>query len=442
MQSTPAPDPASWVPVAHDSDFPLQNLPYGLFQTPDRPPAVGVAIGDHVLDLAAIHEAGLFVETALKKENVFARPSLNPFMARGRSAWTQARQRITELLSTDCPILRDNRQLRTKALVPAENVQMLLPVQIGDFTDFYSSKEHATNVGTMFRDPQNALLPNWLHLPVAYHGRSSTVFVSGVNIHRPVGQSKPDQADSPTVGPTKLLDFELEMGFFLGLGNDPGQPISTDRAAQHIFGMVLLNDWSARDIQKWEYVPLGPFLGKSFATSISPWVVTLDALEPFRVPGPTQQPPVLPYLRYQGDWAYDINLEAYLQTPDLAEPFRITATNFKHMYWNMLQQLAHHTINGTAMRTGDLCGSGTISGPTEGSRGSMLEICWKGTKPITLPDGQQRSFFADGDTVILKGWCQTETHRIGFGQVRATILPPIPSRDRKGAGDPHSDPRP
>ncbi len=413
----------SWVEVSPGSDFPIQNLPYGVFQRGKLPSSVGVAIGEQILDLGALHNAGLFGDTCLSGENVFAADSLNAFMAMGRQAWTEARARISSLLQADNPRLRDDTELRKRALVPASDVRMRLPVAIGDFTDFYSSKEHATNVGTMFRDPKKALLPNWLHLPVGYHGRSGTVFVSGEDIRRPFGQTKADDADAPSYGPSRLLDFELEMGFFVGTGNEPGRQVSTGEAADRIFGMVLLNDWSARDIQKWEYVPLGPFLGKSFATSISPWVVTMDALAPFRVPGPIQEPEVLPYLRQDGNGAFDIKLEAYLQSATMTEPVRLTATNFKYLYWSMFQQLAHHTVNGTRMRTGDLCGSGTISGPTEESRGSMLEICWKGTRPITLPDGTQRKFLADGDTLIIKGWCEGQGQRIGFGSVSATVLP-------------------
>ncbi len=413
----------SWVDVSSDSDFPIQNLPYGIFDANDSQLRVGVAIGASVLDLAAIHEAGLFSNTLLANVNVFASSNLNAFMGQGREAWTQARQRISELLSADNPTLRDNADLRDRAMKPMSQVNLLMPVAVGDFTDFYSSKEHATNVGIMFRGKDNALMPNWLHLPVGYHGRASTVFVSGVDIHRPKGQTKADEADAPSYGASRLLDFELEMGFFLGTGNKPGEPITIDKTKDHIFGMVLLNDWSARDIQKWEYVPLGPFLGKSFATSISPWVVTMDALEPFRVAGPKQDPQPLPHLGFDGAGAFDIQLQAFIQSEKMSEPMRLTATNYKHLYWNMFQQLAHHTSNGTGMRTGDLCGSGTISGPTEDSRGSMLEICWKGTQPITLPDGSERKFFADGDTVIINGWCEGEGYRVGFGDVRAKILP-------------------
>ena len=412
----------SWVEVPEDSDFPIQNLPYGVMRR-GGVASVCTAIGEFAVDLAALHDAGLFSNTPMDTNNVFRAASLNALMAKGRPAWTAARNRISELLRSDNRLLRGDQSLRKKVMVPLADVDMLLPVEIGDFTDFYSSKEHATNVGTMFRGADKALMPNWVHLPVGYHGRSGTVFVSGVDVHRPMGQTKADDADAPTFGPSRLLDFELEMGFFVGQGNQPGTCVSTRDAPDHIFGMVLLNDWSARDIQKWEYVPLGPFLGKSFATSISPWVVTLDALEPFRTAGPTQDPPVLPHLQCEGDGAYDIDLQAFVQAADMEKPMRLTRTNFKYMYWNMYQQLAHHTCNGTGMRVGDLCGSGTISGSAEDSRGSMLEICWKGTKPITLPNGAERKFFADGDTVIIKGHCQGDGYRVGFGEVRATILP-------------------
>ena len=419
MAATPGASATSWVDVPAGSDFPIQNLPYGVIQKAEGLPAVGTAIGDHVLDLAALYDAGL-----LPGEDVFSEPSLNAFMEEGRDIWTAVRSRLIDLLADGGdPALRENDALCKRALLPMDSVRMLLPVAIGDFTDFYSSREHATNVGIMFRGKENALMPNWLHLPVGYHGRSSTIFPSGTDIRRPCGQTKADDADAPSYGPSRLLDFELEMGFFVGKGNEPGTRISTNQAADHIFGMVLLNDWSARDIQKWEYQPLGPFLGKSFGTSISPWVVTMDALAPFRVPAPSQDPDVLPYLSCAGDQAYDIKLEAFIQSKKMAEPMRITATNFKHMYWTMVQQLAHHTVNGTAMRCGDLCGSGTISGPTDDSRGSMLEICWKGTKPLTLPDGSERKFFADGDTVIIRGWCEGGGVRIGFGEARGTILP-------------------
>jgi fumarylacetoacetase len=305
------------------------------------------------------------------------------------------------------------------------DVKMLLPVRIPNYTDFYSSREHATNVGIMMRGKDNALMPNWLHLPVAYHGRASSIVVSGTDVRRPCGQMKADDADAPTFGPSRSLDFELELGLLIGQGNELGQPISTAKAAEHVFGMVLVNDWSARDIQKWEYQPLGPFLAKNFATSISPWVVTLDALEPFRIAGPKQDPEPLPYLRCTGDWAYDIHLEITLQSAKMAEPVRISATNSKHLYWNLCQQIAHHTSGGCNLQTGDLLASGTISGPTPDSLGSMLELAWKGTRPIALPGGETRSFLQDGDRVTMTGWCQGDGYRIGFGEVTGRVLPAV-----------------
>ena len=431
MNPTNDPNLKSWLPVLSESDFPIQNLPYGIFRRQRGSEAtrqrVGVAIGEFVLDLAAVHEAGLFGSTPVGDENVFAQSSLNPFMSLGREAWSAVRGRVSELLREDCRALRDDAKLRGAAVVPQSDVEMLMPIEVGGFVDFYASKEHATNVGTMFRGKENALMPNWVHLPVGYNGRANTVIVSGVDIRRPMGQTKADDADMPSYGPCRLLDMELEMGYVVGAGSRHGSPISTAEAANHLFGMVLLNDWSARDIQKWEYQPLGPFLGKSFATSISPWVVTLDALEPFRTAGPTQDPPVLPYLQFDGDGAYDLNLEVTLQSEQMAErgvaPLRITRTNFKNMYWNGVQMLAHLTVNGCNVRPGDLFGSGTVSGEAEDSRGSMLELCWKGTKPLTLPSGEERKFLADGDTVTLRGWCSGDGYRVGFGECTAKVLP-------------------
>jgi len=296
-----------------------------------------------------------------------------------------------------------------------------LPIHIGDYTDFYSSREHATNVGVMFRDPANALLPNWLHLPVGYHGRASSIIVSGTPVHRPNGQTMPDGADRPVYGPTKQLDFELEMGFVIGKETHLGDTISTEQAEDYIFGLMLFNDWSARDIQKWEYVPLGPFLAKNFASTISPWIVTLEALEPFRVNGPEQDPDVLPYLKFEGNKNYDIHLSVDITTKNGVNQ-QVSKSNFKYMYWNMCQQLAHHTVNGCNVRIGDLLASGTISGPTPDSYGSMLEICWKGTKPVEMPDGTQRKFIENYDTVSLRGWCENDDIRIGFGPCDAQIL--------------------
>src|SRR5262249_45401168 len=395
----------SFIPVAPESHFPIQNLPYGVFQRrSEHTPAIGVAIGDFVLDLAFLDEQNLLSTHSLAGRRVFVERTLNAFMSLGPAAWREAREKISQLLRDDEPTLRDNAPLRERALVPMADLQMLLPVEIGDYSDFYSSREHASNVGAMLRGPDKALMPNWLHLPVAYHGRASSVVVSGTDIHRPLGQTKADDADRPILGPSRNVDFELETGFFIGPGNHLGEPIPIERAPEHIFGVVLVNDWSARDIQKWEYVPLGPFLAKNFATSISPWIVPMDALEPFRTAGPVQEPQPLPYLQTTGDWSYDIRLEAWLQSEQLDQPCCISRSNFRYLYWNLCQQLAHHTVNGCNVRPGDLLASGTISGPTPESYGSLLELAWKGTRPLTLPNGDQRSFLQDGDCLSLTAW--------------------------------------
>jgi len=415
----------SFVDVPADSHFSMHNLPFGAFRPrPGTPPRIGVAIGDHVLDLSVLAEKNLFTGPELSGTRVFHEPVLNAFMAMGRPAWSEARQRITELLGDDDPTLRDDPGLRDAALPRAASVEMRLPARIDDYTDFYSSREHATNVGTMFRGPDNALQSNWLHLPVGYHGRSSSIVVAGTDIRRPMGQTKADDAERPSYGPSRLMDFELEMGFFVGPGNEIGEPIPIGNSAEHIFGMVLVNDWSARDIQKWEYVPLGPFLGKNFATSISPWVVTLDALEPFRCAGPPQdEPEPLPYLIRPRDQSYDIHLEVLLQSTKMDRPVRIASSNFRHMYWDIGQQLAHHTVNGCNARPGDLMASGTISGPGKHERGSMLELTWRGSEPLELPNGETRKFLADGDTVVMTGWCEGGGIRVGFGKVSGTLLP-------------------
>ena len=414
----------SFVEIAADSQFPIQNLPYGIFETQgDTRPHAGVAIGDCVLDLAVLEEAGLLV-VAPAGERVFNRAQLNAFIALGRPAWKAARSRIGDLLRHDLAELRDDAALRARALVPMREARMQLPVAIGGYTDFYSSKEHATNVGSMFRDPKNALLPNWLHVPIAYNGRASSVVVSGTPIRRPRGQLKAPDAERPVFGASRRLDFELETAFIVGEGNALGEPIAIAEAEHHIFGLVLMNDWSARDIQQWEYVPLGPFNSKTFGTSISPWIVTLDALEPFRVAGPAQDPPPLPYLVHSGDHAFDIHLELSLK-PAGGEAATICRTNFKHLYWSMAQQLAHHTVSGCNTRVGDLMGSGTISGPTPDSRGSLLELAWNGQRPLALPGGATRSFLEDGDEVIITGWCQGDGYRVGFGEVRGQFLPAL-----------------
>jgi fumarylacetoacetase len=416
---------SSFVEVPAGSPFSLQNIPFGVFcHVQSCMPRVGTRIGDTVLDLGALATAGLFTGPILSRHgDVFCRPVLNGFMALGRPAWQEARQTIQSLLRADNPTLRDNHELRSRALIAVHNVQMHLPAAIGDYTDFSSSRYHAHNVGTMFRGPDNALMENWLHMPVAYHGRASSIVVSGQDIHRPAGQIKPGDRDRPIFGPSRRLDFELEVGFFTGPGNQLGEPIPVQDARDHIFGLVLVNDWSARDIQTWEYRPLGPFLAKNFATSISPWVVTLDALEPFLVEGPRQEPEPLPYLQSTGRWGYDIDLEVQLQSAQMGHPVVISRSNFRHLYWNMAQQLAHHTITGCNVRPGDLLATGTISGPTPDSLGSLLELSWQGTKPLTLPNGETRTYLADGDRVTLTGRAQGDDYCVGFGEVSARILP-------------------
>jgi fumarylacetoacetase len=415
----------SFVDVPADSHFPIHNLPYGVFRpSAGLAPRIGVAIGDAVLDLSVLADRGLLNGRKLGNSEVLRQQTLNAFMALGPEAWREARSRLTQLLRADEPTLRDDAAVRKAALHPQSRVEMLLPAAIGDYTDFYSSREHATNVGVMFRGPDNALQPNWLHLPVGYHGRSSSVVVSGTNLWRPMGQTKADDAEDPSYGPSRLMDFELEMGFFVGPGNALGEPIPISDAMDHIFGMVLVNDWSARDIQKWEYVPLGPFLGKNFGTSISPWVVTMDALAPFRCGGPVQEDPKpLDYLQNPGDCAFDIHLEVGLESELMTDPATIATSNFKYMYWSICQQLAHHTVNGCNTQPGDLYGSGTISGPEKHERGSMLELSWRGTETIELPNGEERKFLADGDTVTMTGWCERDGVKIGFGEVTGTLLP-------------------
>ena len=411
MQFTTDPNLRSFVEYDEKSHFPIQNLPLGVFEEQGHT-RVGVRIGDMVLDLALLERRGFF--PSLPK--LFNTSTLNPFLAMGRSIWTEVRATVSRLLQDDESELRDNTELRSKALLPVDNITMHMPVAIGDYTDFYSSRVHATNVGSMFRGKEDALMPNWLHLPVAYHGRSSSVVLSGTPIRRPRGQVQIGDQANPIFTASRFVDFELEMGFFIGTGSKLGHPISVNSASDHIFGMVLVNDWSARDIQKWEYQPLGPFNAKNFATSISPWVVPLEALDPFRCQGPEQSPRPQPYLQSRGDQAFDIKLEVYLQNS------RISRSNFKHMYWNILQQLAHHTITGCNVNPGDLMASGTISAPEEGGYGSLLELSWKGTKPISLENGEQRKFLQDDDTVTFTGWCQGEGYRVGFGEVTGKIL--------------------
>ena len=422
MISANDPRLTSWVTVRPESDFPIQNLPFGVFSLNGMAPRVGVAIGSMVLDLSILaKKSDALKGTGLEPESL-SQPSLNPFILLGKSVTNAVRNRISEVLRAENAAIWAQTPVMAEALLPQSEVTMHLPVQIGDYTDFYSSIEHATNVGIMFRDPENALLPNWKHIPVGYHGRASSILVSGQNICRPKGQTVPVDGQPPVYGPSRLLDFELEMAFVVGKANDLGDQISTAQAEDHIFGLTLFNDWSARDIQKWEYVPLGPFLGKNFASTMSPWIVTIEALEPFKVAGPDQNPEPLPYLKYSGLKNYDINLEVFIE-PDGSEPHKVSNSNFKYMYWNMCQQLAHHTVNGCNMRVGDVCASGTISGPTPDSYGSMLEISWKGTKPIAMPDGSERKFIQDNDAVIMRGFALKNGIRVGFGEARAKVLP-------------------
>ncbi len=411
----------SFIDVSADSHFPLENLPFGVFKPRDGVARVGVALGDQVVDLAALEAAGHFKD--LQDRQLFARDSLNDFLALGRPAWKKAREILQKLLDASTATLRDDGKLRERVFHRQSDVAMQLPARIANYTDFYSSYHHAHNVGTMLRGPENALMPNWKWLPVAYHGRASSVVVSGTEVRRPKGQIKPPDAPAPLFGPTKSLDYELEMAFFVGPGNSLGQPVPIDQAGDHIFGFVLMNDWSARDIQAWEYQPLGPFLAKNFCTSISPWVVTMDALEPFRSPLPKQDPEPLPYLRAKNDFTFDIQLEAKLQTTKMKTPQTITRTNFQNLYWSVSQQLAHHTVTGCNLQPGDLLASGTISGATEDSRGCMLELTWRGANPLKLADGEERKWLEDGDTLSIAGWCQGNGYRVGFGEVTGTILP-------------------
>ncbi|WP_420457245.1 fumarylacetoacetase [Rubrivirga sp.] len=416
-----------------DSGFGLHNLPYGVFSTRAEPPRCGVRIGDHVVDLAVLESHGVVGVAGAGRQPVFNAGSLNRFMALGPDTWHAVRSHLQELLSVEgSPALRESETLRQRAIVPLADVTMHLPAEIGDYTDFYSSRQHATNVGSMFRDPDNALLPNWLHLPVGYHGRASSVVVSGTDVTRPSGQQKPDDDAPPVFGPSKLLDMELELGFFVGPGNALGEPIPMAQAGRHIFGFVLVNDWSARDIQKWEYVPLGPFLGKSFATSISPWVVPAAALAPFRVEGEAQDetagnPEPLPYLRQAEPRALDLDLAVALETEAMREagtpPEVVARSNATNLYWSPEQQLVHHTVNGCNARPGDLMASGTISGEAPGSYGSFLELSWRGTRPLDLPGGETRTFLRDGDRVVISGEAVRDGRRVSLGEVSGTIRP-------------------
>jgi fumarylacetoacetase len=412
----------SWVSVDTDSPFPIQNLPFSVFQQKEGGAVhVCTAIGNYVLDLAVLEENGLFRDLLEVESGLFSQRYLNPLMAKGKTFRIALRKCLSKLLSVE----NGSKDKCKEALISMDEVNLLLPVDIGDYTDFYSSREHATNVGTMFRGKDNALMPNWLHLPVAYHGRSSSVIVGGEAVRRPSGQSLPKDATEPIFAPCRLFDFELEMGCYIATGNNLGVPVDVSTAEEHIFGLALVNDWSARDIQKWEYQPLGPFLAKNFATSIAPWVVTMEALEPFRCQGPKQDPKPFPYLQSEGPCTFDIKLEVYLQAEGMEEAQRVCHSNFKDLYWDMRQQIAHHTVTGCNMRTGDLLASGTISGSEKENRGSMLELSWAGKEPLDLSNGETRTFLKDGDVVTMRGWAENASYRIGFGDLTGKVLPAL-----------------
>lgn len=415
------PNRKSWLKVGVNSDFPIQNIPFGVFLTKEGITTIGTRIGNFAIDLSALHQLGYFEEIPLT-DAVFMQDTLNDFISNDRKTWRLVRNRIADIFDENNSDLKNNQKDINAIIFEMKDIEMLLPINIGDYTDFYSSKEHATNVGTMFRDPENALLPNWLHIPVGYHGRSSSIVVSGTDIHRPKGQTIKNGATQPDFGASRLVDFEMEMAFITTDANNLGDTIPIEKAADYIFGMVLFNDWSARDIQKWEYVPLGPFLAKNFASTISPWIVTMDALEPFRVENPKQEPTPLPYLQQTGNNSYDIKLQATIKPEEMKETI-VSNSNFKYMYWSMIQQLTHHTVNGCNVRSGDMLGSGTISGPTKDSYGSMLELSWRGTNPIQLIEGGERKFINDNDTVIIRGYCENDKVRIGFGDCSGKILP-------------------
>ncbi|MFN8347511.1 MAG: fumarylacetoacetase [Spirosomataceae bacterium] len=412
-----------WLPIDPNSDFSIHNLPFGIFSTASAPKRVGVAIGEWVIDMPRLAQLGAFGGIDFDKA-VFQQEYLNSFMAAGKTVRIAVRQVLQQLFEDPCTPFK---AWAADFLVPQKDAMLHMPVKVGDYTDFYSSEQHAFNVGAMFRDPQNALLPNWKHLPVAYHGRASSIFVSGTDFHRPKGQTCPDETKSPIFGPTKRLDIELEMAIVIGKGNEIGESISTDEAEEHVFGFVLFNDWSARDIQKWEYVPLGPFLAKNFFSSISPWVVTIEALAPFRVPIAEQVPEVLPYLKGTQLRHFDITLEVYLEPKseigNQTSRNLLCRSNFNHMYWTVAQQIAHHTVNGCNLNVGDLLASGTISGKEPDSFGSLLELTWGGKNPVTLSDGTVRKFIEDYDTIIIRGFAQKGSIRVGFGEVKTTILP-------------------
>ena len=410
----------TWIDIPKNSDFSIYNLPFGIFSTNKNSKRVGIAIGNNIIDLLACNELDIFKDLNINN-NVFENNFLNDFINLGKNKTNKVREIIQQQLTDESSKIK----MSSVVIIPMNEAEMHLPVKVGDYTDFYSSIEHATNIGSMFRDPSNPLLPNWRHLPVGYHGRASSIIVSGIDIFRPQGQVMPKDSDKPVFTSSKRIDFELEMGYIIGKNSSLGSSITTDDADNYIFGKVLFNDWSARDIQKWEYVPLGPFLGKSFASSISPWVVTIEALDNFRVAGPIQNPEVLDYLKFNGLKNYDINLSVSILPEKTNIETIVCKSNFKYMYWNMSQQIAHHTINGCNLNVGDMMASGTISGKSKDSYGSMLELSWGGKKNIELNDGSSRTFIEDYDSVIMRGYCEKDNIRVGFGEVKSKLLPSI-----------------
>ncbi|APJ04737.1 fumarylacetoacetase [Silvanigrella aquatica] len=414
----------SWLVIPNNHDFSIYNIPFGVFYINNnlKSARCGAALGDYIIDLSCLYQFGYLNDIKNLSKEIFEKNKLNYFLSLGNETCNSVRKRIQSLFSEKNIELKNHPEHLEKILVPAASAQMLLPIEVKDYVDFYSSLDHASNVGKMFRDEKNPLLPNWKHIPIGYHGRSSSIVVSGTSFKRPQGQLCLPDSSTPTFDFSKQMDFELEMAFITNKKTEMGQTISPDNASDAIFGLTLFNDWSARDIQRWEYVPLGPFLGKSFASSMSPWVVSLDALSPFALAAPSKDVPELDYLRCSRLGHYDIHLEIYLQSEKMREPFLIAKTNYKHMYWNLFQQLAHMTSNGSPVSVGDVYASGTISGPTPDSYGSLLEICWKGTKPLSLPDGSTRNFLQNGDTVIFKGFAQKGNIRVGFGNLSGTIL--------------------
>ena len=419
MSKVNDPSNKSWISIAANSDFSIQNIPFGISLVNNEYKVVS-AIGEMVIDISSLNKLG-YLKSIDIPQQVLENKFLNDLISLGKSKTNALRERIADLMNVNNTELQNNDSHKNSVLIDSTKVQMCLPVRIENYTDFYSSIEHATNVGTMFRDPANALLPNWKHIPIGYHGRASSIIISGTNFHRPKGQTKGPNDEIPKFGATQQLDFELEMGFIVGKETNLGDSVTTDKADEYIFGMVVFNDWSARDIQSWEYVPLGPFLAKNFASSVSPWVVTLEALEPFRTEGYVQEPKVLPYLEYKGNKNIDINLQVFIQGEKQDETL-VSTSNYKYMYWNMNQQLAHHTVNGCNIKVGDLYASGTISGKSEDSYGSMLELTWRGTKPLKLKDGTERKFINDNDTVIMRGYCEKNGVRVGFGEVKGKVL--------------------